>query len=165
MPWTTPSTWVNGTVVGATDLNTQLRDNLNYLLSGTVTAMARSGTNTSTSSTTFVAMDATNLTASLTAVASRVFFALHIPLYISTLTNYMYIDFAVNGVRIGNATKGVFGWDFQNVVSGTYVPACFVGFASVTPGAVTVVPQWRVDGGVGGAINTNGYAQLIVWEE
>lgn len=29
--WTTPTSWVNGVVPGATDLNEQLRDNMNHL--------------------------------------------------------------------------------------------------------------------------------------
>lgn len=34
MSWTVPVTWTTGQVVGASDLNTQIRDNLLYLLSG-----------------------------------------------------------------------------------------------------------------------------------
>ena len=35
MPWTTPVTWSNSAVVGATDLNEQVRDNMAFLFSPT----------------------------------------------------------------------------------------------------------------------------------
>ena len=36
MSWATPVTWTAGQVVGASDLNAQVRDNMNFLLSGKV---------------------------------------------------------------------------------------------------------------------------------
>jgi len=63
MPWTTPATWTAGQVIGATDLNTQLRDNLSYLCVERPNAyLIRTGTSDySTTLATFSDMDAANL--------------------------------------------------------------------------------------------------------
>lgn len=41
MAWTSPSTWADGAVVSAAQLNTQLRDNLTYLKTASDNALAR----------------------------------------------------------------------------------------------------------------------------
>jgi hypothetical protein len=67
MGWTTPATWNPGQVVSATDLNTHLRDNLNYLLSGRARQVIKrdNNANYATTSTSFVDIDSTNLAITL----------------------------------------------------------------------------------------------------
>jgi hypothetical protein len=71
MAWTTPVTWTTNQLVTAADLNTQVRDNLGYLLSGRpvdVKVVSNIWTITSTS---YVDVDATNLSATLTVNSGR----------------------------------------------------------------------------------------------
>ncbi|MEP7285401.1 MAG: hypothetical protein ABI947_06505 [Chloroflexota bacterium] len=74
MPWNTPITFTPGQVVSATDLNNNVRDNANYLLSGRALAkVVRTGArNYSTTGFTFVDVDATNLILNLTVNSGRV---------------------------------------------------------------------------------------------
>lgn len=63
MTWTTPVTWATNQLVTAANMNEQVRDNLNYLLAKpTVKILGDTGANYSTSSTSFVDVDVTNLT-------------------------------------------------------------------------------------------------------
>jgi hypothetical protein len=75
MAWNTPATWVVSQVVGASDLNTQIRDNLNFLLNGKAQVNYRvaSGAYTTTSAV-FVLIDGTNLSATINVTTGRVKF-------------------------------------------------------------------------------------------
>ena len=64
MPWTTPKTWATGELVTAADLNTHLRDNLNFLLSPNFQEAVGSGTDFSTTSTTYA--DITGMSVTIT---------------------------------------------------------------------------------------------------
>ncbi len=68
MGWTTPITWTVSQIVGASDLNSQVRDNLTYLLSGRAkTVIVRdNAASYGVTSTTFVDVDPTNLSITLT---------------------------------------------------------------------------------------------------
>lgn len=73
MAWTTPITWTVGQIVGASDMNTQIRDNMNYLfasrpLQQIVWSTTADYTTTSTSP---VDVDATNLIISATFSGTR----------------------------------------------------------------------------------------------
>lgn len=72
MAWTTPATWTAGQIVNASDLNTQIRDNENYLLNGIARAnlVRVGGANYTTASVTMVDVDAANLILTLASVAS-----------------------------------------------------------------------------------------------
>lgn len=74
MAWTTPATWTAGQVVGASDLNAQIRDNETYLLSGRgIGNLWWTSTGTITvNSATFVDVDATNLKMTLLINSGRV---------------------------------------------------------------------------------------------
>src|SRR5713226_7938382 len=62
MGWSTPPTFVTGQLVGATDLNTYVRDNTNYLLARPKNAIKRdNNANYTSTSTSFVDIDGTNL--------------------------------------------------------------------------------------------------------
>ncbi len=73
MAWTTPATWTPGQVITATDLNTHLRDNLNFLLSRPNSVIKRdNNANYTTTSNSFVDVDGTNLKITLTITGSVV---------------------------------------------------------------------------------------------
>lgn len=75
MGWTTPTTWVNGSVPGATDLNTHIRDNENYLCSGRPYGYLYTNTGTDyalTVATTWTTIDNTNLTMTLTTQSGHI---------------------------------------------------------------------------------------------
>jgi hypothetical protein len=73
MAWTTPATWTPGQVITATDLNTHLRDNLNFLFSRPNSVIKRdNNANYTTTSTSFVDVDGTNLKITLTITGSVV---------------------------------------------------------------------------------------------
>lgn len=68
MAWTAPKTWTDGSVLTAAELNEQLRDNLNFLKAPD-NDIKVSVAEYSTTSTTFVDIDNTNLSASITTSA------------------------------------------------------------------------------------------------
>jgi hypothetical protein len=110
--WTTPTTWNPGQVVSATDLNTHLRDNLNYLVSGFPMSMVvrNNAGNYTTTSTTFVDVDATNLIITITLQSGRaIIYAQCMCLGDAAAGDGMEIDIIVDSTtRAGNATHGLF---------------------------------------------------------
>src|SRR5258708_27288320 len=108
MRWTAPPTFTPGQVVTATDLNTYLRDNPNYLYARPNSSIKRvNGSDYTTSSSTFVDIDGTNLsiTLTLTGAAVLVCFTANIP---SAFGGNGAFDVVVDGVRYANATDGLF---------------------------------------------------------
>ncbi len=73
MSWTTPKTWTPGDVLSASELNTHLRDNPNYLLSGFAMASVihEPASDYTTTAGSFVDVDATNLKLTLTVKGGR----------------------------------------------------------------------------------------------
>lgn len=74
MAWSTPSTWVTGNVLGAADLNEQVRDNMSYVHSGKPAGGGTKSTGGpySTSSSSLADVDATNLAATISVTTGRV---------------------------------------------------------------------------------------------
>ena len=80
MAWTTPITWTVGQIIPAATLNTQIRDNLNYLNNynigggkpASVIKRYTAGADYTTTSTSFVDVDATNVIITLVLGGSKV---------------------------------------------------------------------------------------------
>src|SRR5258708_21260142 len=73
MGWSTPATFSTGQLIGATDLNTYVRDNTNYLLTRPKNAIKRdNNANYTSPSTSFGDIDGTNLVIVLTTYGSTV---------------------------------------------------------------------------------------------
>lgn len=72
MAWTSPKTWAVGDVLSASDMNTYVRDNAIYLLSGRVQSYQRSAGSYTTTSATLVDVDSTNLSFTKTFVSTKV---------------------------------------------------------------------------------------------
>lgn len=67
MAWTTPKTWVAGNTLTAAELNEQVRDNLDFLFSKPISVSnLDEAANYTTTSTTFVDVDATDLGRTIT---------------------------------------------------------------------------------------------------
>lgn len=72
MAWTTPRTWGASELVTANINNTHIRDNFNYLLSGRQIDFLFDSGSASTSSTSYVDIDGTNLIAAVAPASSRI---------------------------------------------------------------------------------------------
>src|SRR5258705_10834049 len=102
MPWSTPPTFTSGQVITATDLNTYVRDNTNYLLSRPKNAVKRdNNANYNTTSATFVDIDGTNLSITLSINGSAVLLAFSGT--VNSSSNQPSFDFTVDGTRVGSA--------------------------------------------------------------
>jgi hypothetical protein len=99
MAWTTPATWTPGQLVAASDLNTHLRDNLLYLFNGRPKSVIKrdNNANYSTSSTTFVDVDATNLAISLAIASGNALVG-----FMAVTSNNVQLDIDVDGTRYAN---------------------------------------------------------------
>lgn len=164
MAWTAPATWTANQLIGASDLNTQVRDNLNYLLGGRTIGSKTSAVSASTSSTTFVDIDATNLIITQTLTSTRALCVLVAPMYQNTAGSYVYFDFVVDSTSRIGGTNGIFGFS-PAAAGGYYMPGVVVGiFTGLTAASHTFKPQWKVSANVGGLIGTSGVAQFYVLE-
>ncbi|MFQ3536758.1 MAG: hypothetical protein SNJ58_12870 [Aggregatilineales bacterium] len=146
MTWTTPTTWSAAQVVTATQLNEQLRDNLNYLISrphGRVLHTAAS--NYTTSSPSFADIDPTNLSLSLTLSGSAVLVGFSG--LVETGSGVMAcFDLSVDGVRFTAAPHGLVA---PYILAG--VPRWPVSYTvlvvGLTVGSHVFGPMWCAVGG------------------
>lgn len=108
MPWNTPITWVASQVVTAPNLNEQIRDNLLYLVSRPKQAIRRINAAVyTTTSTSFVNIDATNLSIDLTLVSGNVLVCFQAATVVdATYTGNAAVDFSIDGTRHANTTNG-----------------------------------------------------------
>jgi len=152
MGWTTPITWTPGQVVGATDLNTHIRDNEGYLYNGRPMGSVARNAYYSTSSATFADIDATNviITATLGGTRARTDFMINLGVSPSggSAAVSVIMDSATYPVN-HNATYGVlYG------AAGQYGASMFNGFCTwtgITPGSHTFKLQWKI--AVGTSLN------------
>lgn len=170
MAWTIPVTWTAGQIVGASDLNAQIRDNMIYA-SGTgrpINKVLRQASYSSTSNT-FVDIDAVNLIITLTLSGSRVMCVGTLLLFASNVaSNYAAVDWILDSTtRSGDATYGA-AMAGQN--RGDWLTT-FVGyFTGLSAASHTFKPQWKAGIATGSASNTDGVAGFVpfvnmwVWE-
>lgn len=110
MAWTTPRTWQVDELVTATLMNTHVRDNLNALKAPPSQQIVRdNGARYTTTSTTFVPLDATNLVCTLNTNGGDVLVWFWGTFFIST-TNVLALDIRYDGTtRVGaSGGKGCF---------------------------------------------------------
>ncbi len=160
MGWTTPATWNPGQIVSATDLNTHLRDNMNYVGTGRPKMVQKVDNNAdyTTTSPTFVDAHATNLAATITTNGGAVQVSVT-GMYANPPTaGAGYFDVAVDGTRIGSA--GADGLCRVNPPSGS--PPSPFSFTVIVTGlsaaAHTFKLQWKVASGTGTLYGGNGTA-------
>ncbi len=148
MAWTNPITFTPGQVVTATDLNLNIRDNELYLLAGRPAGfVVRQGTaDYSTTSASFVDVDAANLILTLTLSGSRVLVIAHALINASLSAGACYLDWIVDSSARAGGTGGV----ANNAISGggTQIHGVTaIGlFSGLAPGAHTFKLQFRGNG-------------------
>jgi hypothetical protein len=155
MPWHTPITWQVDQLVTETHLNAQIRDNMDYLKErvdspASAQYTANETSDYSTSSTTFVDVDATNLAFTLTTKGNAVMLGFYGTVNTATASDiYIYFDVLVDGVRRAGddgmvlvARKGGSGFAL-----GTDSVAFVHLIPSLSAGSHTFKLQWKVSGG------------------
>lgn len=165
MAWTQPKTWSSEPLTSS-DLNTHLRDNLEELKdppSGDYTLNEVS--DYTTTSTTFVDVDATNLSVTLTTNGGDVF-VFFAPLVGLGSSQVVFFDLDVDGTGLGG-DDGIVAAVPSGVGIAIPVMAMITGLAA---GSHTIKLQWKVSGGTAtlyaGAGTSNGdvHPQFIVRE-
>lgn len=163
MAWTSPITWSSNAVVTAAQLNTHIRDNENYLLSRNNNQIVRAnGSNYTTTSGTFAAIDTTNLSITLTMTTTKVLLILSGVAYNSTAGSggEIQFDFFVDGTRIGASyTRGLYG--FYTPTANYWCAVNLSIIATVTAGSRVFKPVWRTGGGTGNFVSNTGNAAAL----
>jgi hypothetical protein len=148
--WTTPITWNVDQLVTNTDLNEQLRDNMEYLLSPNHDSILRdnSGDYSITGVTSFQDIDSSNLSIDLETHGGPVWVHFQAT---GVLDNdeVLSLDLAVDGTRLGAFfTHGLGRW--LNPTGGVTLDLQ-VGFGllltGLSAGTYTLRPQWRTGSG------------------
>lgn len=108
MAFTTARTWVAGELVTAALMNTYIRDNQTALKAPPqdIYSTGAYGT-TSTTSTSFVNTDATNLSLDITTTGGRILIIFNGLVSHGGVADNAQFDFAINGSRIGDTTHGL----------------------------------------------------------
>ncbi len=145
MAYTAPRTWVNGEVLTASLLTTHLRDNL-IALKEPPTALynVNESADYTTSSTSFVNVDADDLSLTVTTTGGRVLIT-----FCGTMTmaaaNTVFFDVLVDGARLAGDDGLV-----ANYIDRSSPPGRSVSFAvwtsALAAGSHTFRLQWRVSG-------------------
>jgi hypothetical protein len=143
MPWTTPPSFTSGQVITATDLNTYLRDNTSYLLSRPKNAVKRdNNANYTTTSASFVDIDGTNLSITLSVSGSAVLLAFSGT--VNSSSNQPAFDFTVDGTRVGTGGSDGLMTMTGNIQSNATFIALVTGLSA---GSHTFKVQWRAVSG------------------
>lgn len=138
MTWTIPKTWSTGELVTASLLNTHLRDNLDALKDPPTAAyMANESSNYTTTSTSFVDVDATNMALTLDTNGGAVLIGFHG--YANNAAGIVYFDVEIDGVRMAG-DDGL----LRSTANSNY-SICFVVLkTALSAGSHTFKLQWRV---------------------
>jgi hypothetical protein len=138
--WHTPASWSVGQLVTATNLNEQLRDNLEFLKTPpTALYNVNQGSDYTTTSTSFVDVDATNLSLTITTAGGDVLIAF---MGFTGGTSRAYYDVAIDGVRLAGDDGLI-----ANVLA-NFTPVSFVALKQgLAPGSHTFKLQWKVNSG------------------
>ena len=154
MAWNTPITWQVNQLVTETDLNAQVRDNLAYLkervdapASGSY--LLNESADYSTSSTSFVDVDSTKLSFTLTTRGNAIMISFFGTASANTATESVaYFDVTMDGVRVGGddglalvARKSGSG---GSLTSGTV--SFMMLLPTVSAGDHTFRLQWKISG-------------------
>ena len=169
MPLNARTTWTANQLVGASDLNAQIRDNINYLLNerpfpSPITRFAYYNT----SSTTFVDIDAANLIQTLTINSGRMAVFCAMGLHANNIAGNFAAATVIldSATRAGSATYGLAAIN-QNTAAPTSFFALFTG---LSVGSHNVKIQWKAN--TGGTISNSpdflfgatAFCTIAAWE-
>jgi hypothetical protein len=140
--WHIPVSWSTGQLVTATNLNEQLRDNLEFLKTPpTALVSINQGSDYATTSTTFVDIDVTNLSLTITTAGGDVLIAF---MAYTGGTSRLYFDVSIDGTRVGGDDG------FVSAVAAANTPVTLVVLKQgLAPGSHTFRVQWKVNSGTG----------------
>ena len=165
--WTLPRTWATGEIVTAAQLNTHLRDNLEYLKLREDTALnhfaCSSATAYTTTSSSFTDVDAAGLAGTLVTTGGPVLIGVASAWKSSGTGIDVCLDVTINGARIGHATYGV--TFMQSIAANTYLPVAWTQVRPLAAGTYTLKLQWRTSSGtlsMGGISPAQFYAVELV---
>jgi hypothetical protein len=150
MGWTEPKTWTAEPLV-ATDLNTHLRDNLNELKDPpTAHYELNESADYSTTSTTFVNVDGTKLSLTITTSGGDVMVAFHGYVRPGNNGDQLYLDVEMDGARIGGDDGIIAAMRAASGSTPTRIPMSFVRLITgLAAGSHTFKLQWKVSAGTG----------------
>lgn len=167
MAYTVPKTWAVDEVLGATDMNTYVRDNVAALKNppSFLTAFASGALVLSTTATTFTAISSA-LSASLGTYGGDIMVFIQLQLAGDTDTRRISLDWWVNGTALygayafgaGRARPGTTTGPTGNMT--VFGPLLVTGLAS---GTHVFQPVWRTDAGTAFTWATTGAAPIIMW--
>jgi hypothetical protein len=143
--WTLMNDLTTGDLVTEADMDA-LRGNLEYLLDPNHQAIRRDAGNYTTTSTTFVDVDATNLTITLETHGGPVWVGLTGMASINGVGAISYFDVEMDGVRLGSTSPTGAGLvNFTTPSSGTQLNVSFsLLVTGLAAGTHTLKLQWRV---------------------
>ncbi|MGB1287333.1 MAG: hypothetical protein ACPG7F_12415 [Aggregatilineales bacterium] len=145
MTWTTPRTWLTGEILTASDMNTHLRDNLDALKDPpTDHYMLDEISNYSTTSTTFVDIDNTNLSLTIETTGGDVLVGF-VGGFTSTVNGIVFLELDLDGVVVGG-DDGITAGICETTAPGTTMSFVWL-LTGLSAGSHTVALQWRVTGG------------------
>lgn len=149
MAWTTPTTRSTNDLITATAWNADVVDNLLYLASRPSTVDVKSRSDYTTTSGSWVTVDATNLSLTLGFSGGRALIGLYGSLYISTSAQRVNLRILRNGAILGANTT--YGWLSSSDNLDT--PFCLT-YLDPGPlnGNYTYSLQWYVTGGATGQL-------------
>lgn len=147
--WTQPRTWATGEIVTAAQLNSHLRDNLEYLHLREETALnhfaCSSASGYTTTSTSFTDVDAAALAGTITTTGSPLLIGVTGAWKSSGTSIDVCLDVAINGARIGHASYGV--TFMQSVAANLYLPVAWSQVRALSAGTYALKLQWRTSSG------------------
>jgi hypothetical protein len=147
--WTLPRTWATGEIVTAAQLNTHLRDNLEYLKLREDTPLnaftCNSTTAYTTTAATFTDVDAAGLAGTLTTSGGPLLIGMAGTWKSSGTGIDVCLDVTLNGARIGHATYGV--TFLQSVAANLYLPVAWSQVRALAAGVYTLKLQYRTSSG------------------
>ncbi len=158
--WTTPKTWATDELVTAALLNTHLRDNLSVLkVPPQASHYSLSYAGASTSSSTFVNTDATNLSQTITTKGGRIAICLNGLVYMSG-TGRAYFDFSLDGTRLGDSAYGLGSVAIPTTVERFAVEYFFIT-QTLSAASHTVNVMWLTQAGT---IYLDDAVNFHIWE-
>lgn len=154
MAWTTPKSWLAGSPLGASELNTHLRDNMNAL-KAPPTDLHDITASHNTTSTSWGDVDGTNLALTITTTGGDILVSFSGAGSMAAGGNFGYLGISLDGVDL--YTNGI----VYTTVAG-YVGLSFaVLLQSVAAGSHTVKLRFKVSGST---FTTAGIGQFFIRE-
>ena len=144
MAWTTPRTWVTDELVTASIMNTHVRDNLDALKSPpSASYVLNQGSDYTTTSTSFVNVDGTNLSLGITTSGGAVMVGFHGTVDADDSAAKIHFEVEVDGARNAGDDGIVF---VENHLYGA--PVSFVRLITgLSAAAHTFKLQWKTSAG------------------